>query len=403
MWVYFVRVQYFNNTRPVETVYERFLRQGSYTRDIGIFGRYYSIDFSKEPDEEALLQRVQRQLNELAAKHNIRLGITAWRLVQYVRLSWYHWIRVTPLGTQPSAQTATTYRSGAISPVSTYSAPPALPTQQLTQSHQAPAPPHPRVQMPPPSFPPSYPSAQTSMLSQAPSQPAGSLNGSQGQQAPSSLTQPLDVVEPRTPSISSFRVSRDASGGRLARRNASGSVYARSATAPQSESSSGLSRTTNEPPTSNTTGAELIRQGQKLIELRQQEVDSRQRVDDVTIDESARITDLTATFMQAQFGLNQQETAQRTYLNQQRLQLDQLHNQLEHQRSQLEQQRLQLELMRSQNEQQRSQLLVERLALQSVASQMAAGATPTRPSALTIGSPARRSSQSDNSSSQSLP
>ncbi|KAG9086143.1 hypothetical protein FRC06_003255 [Ceratobasidium sp. 370] len=385
----------FHGTRPVELIYEHFLKLKEPLKDIQRFSQYHSIDFSG-PDcdnEEEVLRRIQHQLNELAKVHGIKLGITAWRLYQYIIQSWYHRLRVSALA-DPTTQTDTTRRSGAISPVSAASAPPALPAQP-----------------PMPSYPPAHAAASSRAPTQAPMPPRAPMQAS-ASSAPINTPMPAPAPplppsqpqdSPRTPSTSSFRVPRDPLAGRLARRNASGSVYARSATGSlptgqtptQSESSSagGLSRMTGSPAiVSVPTGFELVRQGQKQLELREKEVTATVKASEAAVEQNERVNDLTMTLMQASFDLTHQEAAQHMQLEQQRMELEQARLELERTRLEIEQQRLQLQQGHLQLEQQRLQLegysahlRVEHRALESVTSQMSTGAVPYRAPALTIG------------------
>ncbi|KAG8739200.1 hypothetical protein FRC10_006039 [Ceratobasidium sp. 414] len=277
-----------------------------------------------------------------------------------------------------------TCRSGTISPgFSTTSALSALPTQ-------APAPLPSSTQVPVPS--PPTESIQAPTLSHPPihapvPRHVGSLHASQGPPPPDQ-----DATEAWIPclsSISSLRVPRDPSTGRLARRSLSGSVYTRSA-AGQSESSSttglsatglpttdlpatdlpttgfsasGLSHMTNSPAdVSESAGIELICQGQKQLELREMEVAATVNANQAVVQETARVGNLTMTLMQATFELSQQETTQRMQLDQQRLELEQNRLELEQNCLELEAHRLTLE--------------VEHMALQSIASQMSTGVAP---------------------------
>ncbi|KAG9097714.1 hypothetical protein FRC06_007250 [Ceratobasidium sp. 370] len=383
---------FFNNTRSPQLIYEHFLKMRETLADIQRFRQHYPIEWAGEPDEEALLQRIQRQLNELKTQHGVRVGITAWRLHQYVVQSWYHWLRTSALNNLPAVQTTTRFYSGNISPpTSAASAPSALPSQasinaplpSSAQAH-APTPSHPPVEaaMPPPA--PPTPQQPTDLPRNNPGT-LPSLEDTTGTSTP-----------PRTPSVSSLRISRDASSGRLARRNISSSLYSRSGggsgtpTHSEVSSVSGLSRATNLPAVvSEPTSAELVRQGQRQLELQEREVE-----------ENARVADLTRTLMQATFDFSHQESAQRLEIDHQRLELDRQRVQLEEQhmqaRIQHEEQRLQLEEQRLQLEHHRLQLEghnqvfeVERLALASVAAQMSLGVVPGRMPGITLGSQAR--------------
>lgn len=77
-------------------IYEHFLKLREVLRDIQRFAEVYSIDFRHEPDTDALLRTIQSQIGKMATSDGLALSITPWRLLEFVRNSWYHWMRVTP-------------------------------------------------------------------------------------------------------------------------------------------------------------------------------------------------------------------------------------------------------------------------------------------------------------------
>jgi hypothetical protein len=195
------------------------------------------------------------------------------------------------------------------------------------------------------------------------------------------VTEGIDSLPPRTPLTSSLRVPRDVSAGRLVRRNVSGSVassggsrplrFARSATgsAPtsqsnihsESSSATGISRATNSPAEGTASNAELVRQGQKQLELKEMEVTANVHASEAAVKENARVNDLTMHLMNATFQVTHQEIQQRMELERQRIKL-------EEQQVELERQRVGLQL--------------EHMALQSVATQMSMISQPRLPSVI---------------------
>ncbi|QRW06970.1 hypothetical protein RhiLY_05969 [Ceratobasidium sp. AG-Ba] len=306
---------YFNNTCSAKYVYERFVDCKSVLKDVQRYSRFYRIDFNRPGDAnvEGILQEIQSGMNIINRGHSIKIQTSAFCFYLWVINNWWHWARVTDLIKSNDVQTTTTHRSGAISPVSVTSAPSVLPSQTSTHlPSQAPAlllpvtqtlaSPHlpvqssgitrPSIQLP---AQPRRPSVQTFATSPPPNQASMPLHQPTREPAPPAALVPTSMPPPVPESLaelqgsqahpasapnaspaSSFRVSRGASAARLARRDASESVYARSTTSSshtgqthtQSESSSaaGLSRIGGTPfVVPKTAGVRLVRQNQRQL------------------------------------------------------------------------------------------------------------------------------------------
>ncbi|KAG9120627.1 hypothetical protein FRC07_003813 [Ceratobasidium sp. 392] len=209
--------EFFAGTVAADVIASHFAALPKVLAELKRYTDNFGSDVTSFSDENELLQRINRNVEQLRAS-GLSVKLHPWRILNYLRHGWYHWLRVSRIAHLPAARTSTEHRSGAISPAS---APSHLPTQPLAPSR---------------GLQPSAPSQASSgqnkggdnvqRLAQPPSAPAqGNTSG------PGS----------RNPSISALRAPREPSAGRLARNSASGSVSSAASARPSRYSRTGAS------------------------------------------------------------------------------------------------------------------------------------------------------------------
>ncbi|KAG8693010.1 hypothetical protein FRC08_009379 [Ceratobasidium sp. 394] len=106
-----VSARYYQGLREPRFLREQFRNLHNIFREIGEFGRHFSLDFTQYEDEDELLQTLQDQLKELAARGIRFKHLTPWKIVVFIRQHWYHWMRVA-IGGHPNMATGTDLHNG---------------------------------------------------------------------------------------------------------------------------------------------------------------------------------------------------------------------------------------------------------------------------------------------------
>lgn len=82
--------QAFHNLRSPGSLYEH-TQKVVKTKFVAIrrYAEHYTIDFSRRSNEDDLIREVRSNIKELKVQ-GIKIDISPWHLVAYIRRSWYH-------------------------------------------------------------------------------------------------------------------------------------------------------------------------------------------------------------------------------------------------------------------------------------------------------------------------
>ncbi|KAG8732235.1 hypothetical protein FRC10_001053 [Ceratobasidium sp. 414] len=208
----------FQGSRDANSLRKHTLRLLGMYKDIVIYGQHHSLDFDFS-DEDRLLAQLTEQI-QLLRTQGINIQIHPWHLLVFVRCNWFYWMHAR-LRDHPVVRTYTDTRSGRLSP------PPPAPSRFNVQP-QGPQQPPPPPCAPPQPRPPS--SAQPTSAVRAGTS-RGKGRAPRPPQANPTRETPMPPPPPppsvrgdtasisssHLPSVSSLRVPRNPSSGRVGR------------------------------------------------------------------------------------------------------------------------------------------------------------------------------------------